>query len=89
MVSLAHYTLELRRPAGGWADLELITAQARETARKMRAEGIPVRFLRTVFVPEDDACFFLYEGPTTDAVREAAARAGLAAGDVRASEVVG
>ena len=43
----------------------------------MRTAGIPVRFLRSVFVPEDESCFFLYEGPNTDAVRDAAGRAEL------------
>jgi hypothetical protein len=86
--SLAHYTLELRRPAGGWVDLEQTAARARAAAAAMQGEGIRVRFLRSVFVPEDDACFLLYEGPTSQSVREAAARAGLAAGEAHASEVV-
>ena len=41
-----------------------------------------MRFLRSVFVPEDESCFFLYEGPTADAVREAAARAELVVAQV-------
>jgi hypothetical protein len=36
-----------------------------------------VRFLRSIFVPEDDACFFLYEGPSAESVRAAAVRAKL------------
>ena len=48
----------------------------------MRTAGVPVRFLRSVFVPEDESCFFLYEGPTADAVREAAARAELVVAQV-------
>lgn len=43
----------------------------------MRREGEHVRFLRSVFVPEDDACFFLYEGASAQAVRDAATRAQL------------
>jgi hypothetical protein len=43
----------------------------------MRREGTPVRFLRSIFVPEDDTCFLLYEAPSARSVRQAAGRAGL------------
>jgi Protein of unknown function (DUF4242) len=43
----------------------------------MRHEGIPVRFVRSVFVPEDEACFYLYEAPSAEVVRQAAWRAAL------------
>ena len=36
-----------------------------------------MRFLRSIFVPEDDACFLLYEGPSAQSVRAAAVRAKL------------
>jgi hypothetical protein len=36
-----------------------------------------VRFLRSVFVPEDESCFYLYEAASADDVREAARRAEL------------
>jgi len=36
-----------------------------------------VRFLRSIFVPEDDTCFLLYEGPSAQSVRAAAVRAKL------------
>jgi hypothetical protein len=49
----------------------------------MRREGTPVRFLRSIFVPENDACFLLYEAPTARSVREAAGRAGLISEGVR------
>jgi hypothetical protein len=43
----------------------------------MRREGVPVRFLRSIYVPEEDTCFCLYEAPSVDAVRQAAGRAHL------------
>ena len=43
----------------------------------MRREGEHVRFLRSIFVPEDDACFFLYEGSSAQSVKDAASRAEL------------
>ena len=74
--TLARYTVELRPPQAGWADLQLATARARQATEQMRSEGA-VRFLRSIFVPEDDACFFLYEGTSAQAVQSAVARAQL------------
>jgi hypothetical protein len=44
---------------------------------EMTREGTPVRYLRSIFVPEDETCFLLYEAGSADAVRKAALRAGL------------
>ena len=66
------YTVELCLPHGGWADVQEAAARAREAC-----DGHRVRFLRSIFVPEDDACFFLYEGPSAQSVRDAALRAEL------------
>jgi hypothetical protein len=46
-------------------------------AQALAREGTQVRFLRSIFVPEEETCFYLYEGPSADAVRAAATRAGL------------
>ncbi len=66
------YTVELSLPQGGWADVQEAAARAREAC-----DGGRVRFLRSIYVPEDDACFFLYEGPSAQSVRAAARRAKL------------
>jgi hypothetical protein len=71
------YTVELRLPDAGWADVQEAAARARLAAEQMCREGKRVRFLRSIFVPEDDACFFLYEGPSAQSVRAAARRAKL------------
>ncbi len=54
--------------------------RARRAAEVLGAGGAPVRFLRSVYVPEDDTCFLLYEAPAEDIVAAALARAGLRAG---------
>jgi hypothetical protein len=46
-------------------------------AEKMTREGTAVRFLRSIFVPEDETCFYLYWAQSAEAVHEAATRAGL------------
>lgn len=40
-------------------------------------QGTPVRFLRSIFVPNDETCFYLFQAPSIEAVRQAAERAGL------------
>jgi Protein of unknown function (DUF4242) len=74
------YTVELRLPDAGWADVQEAAARARAAT-----EGEPVRFLRSIFVPEDEACFFLYEGPSAESVRAAALRAKLGVQRVEAA----
>jgi hypothetical protein len=69
------YTVELSLPQAGCADVQEAAARAREATEQMRREGEPVRFLRSIFVPEDDVCFLLYEGPSAQSVRAAALRA--------------
>ena len=71
------YTVELRLPRTGWGDLQEAAARARQATEQMRLEGEYVRFLRSIYVPEDDACFFLYEGPSAESVTAAARRANL------------
>lgn len=52
--------------------------QARAAAEELSRAGVHVRCVSSIFVPEDETCFLLYEAETPDAVRHAAKRAGLA-----------
>ncbi len=52
--------------------------EARVAAEALTREGTPIRYVRSIFVPEDETCFYLYEAASVEAVREAAHRAGLA-----------
>jgi hypothetical protein len=47
------------------------------TADQLSQHGTEVHFLRAIYVPEEETCFYLYESPSADAIREAAARARL------------
>ena len=51
--------------------------RARLAAEELTREGTSVRYLRSIFVPEDETCFCLYEAATADAVHEVARRAAL------------
>jgi len=53
--------------------------RARGAADSLSADGTRVRFVRSIFVPEDETCFYVYEADSVGAVREVARRAGLPA----------
>jgi hypothetical protein len=51
--------------------------RARLAAEELNREGTAIRYLRSIFVPDEETCFYLYAAGSVDAVREAARRAGL------------
>jgi Protein of unknown function (DUF4242) len=59
-------------------DVDERAERARVAAEALTREGTPVRYLRSIFVPDDEICFYLYEARSADGVREAASRAALA-----------
>jgi Nickel responsive protein SCO4226-like len=52
---------------------------ARAAAEELLREGTAIRYLRSIFVPEDETCFLVYEAGSADDVRRAATLAGLPA----------
>ena len=46
-------------------------------ADQLTREGQQVRLLQSLFVPQDETCFLLFEAQSKDAVAEAARRCGL------------
>lgn len=54
-----------------------LTARARAGAEALSARGLRVRFLRSIYVPEDSSCFFLYDADSSFLAGEAARRAEL------------
>jgi hypothetical protein len=74
---MAEFLLELYVSRTEPEVVEAGAERARREAERLSGEGTPVRFVRTIFVPEDETCFYLYEAGSVDAVREAARRAEL------------
>jgi len=72
------YLVELYFSRAGSDGLAAAAALARSAAETMALEGLHVRWLRTIFVPEDETCFYLYEADSAELVRQAGARAGIA-----------
>jgi hypothetical protein len=74
---VTYFLAELYLPAtspGGTAEA---VARARGAAEELARDGDLLRFLRIIFVPDDETCFAAYEAATPEAVAEAGRRAGL------------
>ena len=84
---MAEYLLELYVSRSEPAAVEQAADRARAAAEALTEEGLPVRYVRAIFVPEDETCFFLFGACSADAVRAAARRAGL--GCERITEALG
>jgi hypothetical protein len=57
--------------------LHAAARRARAAANSLASEGPDVRYVRSIFVPEDETCFYVYEADSAGTVREVARRAGL------------
>ena len=74
---MAGFLLELYVARSDGAGVEGSAERARLAAEELSRAGTPVRYLRAIFVPEDETAFFLYEAASAEAVYEAANRASL------------
>jgi hypothetical protein len=69
------------------AALDRCVRRARLAAEEQARQGMPVRYLRSMYLPEDETCFLLYEAESAEAARRAATLAALTF--ERVCEVVG
>lgn len=74
---MPRYLVERHLPGFSADQLPGAAHQAKKATADMRAEGKPVRYERSTFVPGEDKCYCLFEGPSEAEVREANERAGL------------
>lgn len=74
---MAEFLVELYLSRMDSSSVRRDAEQARLAAEQLTGEGTPVRYVRSLFVPDDETCFLLYEADSADAVREAATRAAL------------
>jgi Protein of unknown function (DUF4242) len=74
---MAEFLVELYVSRMDAAAAERGAERARRAAERLAGRGTPVRYLRGLFVPEDETCFLLYEAGSPETVREAARLAGL------------
>jgi len=74
---MTEFLVEAYVPQSDGAGAERGAERARAAAEQLSSEGEPVRYLRSIFVPEDETCFYLFEAVSAAAVRKAAERAAL------------
>lgn len=82
---MTEYLVELYRSQTEVAAAAADGERARVAAEVLTADGLPVRLVRSFFVPEDETCFLLYEAGSADAVRAAVQLAGLPCDEVHAT----
>lgn len=72
------FLVELEHPELLALDIRALADRSRAVTEEMRGEGAAVRFLRTIYVPEDGRCFLLFEGASPVEVSEAVGRVDVA-----------
>jgi len=55
----------------------VVEDRARQAADELSEPGTPARYLRPIFVPEDETCFYLLDAASHDAAAAATQRAGI------------
>ena len=75
---MREYLVEVYVPRNGAAAaVRAAGDRARESAEQLSVEGTAVRYVRAIFVAEDETCFYVFEADSAEAVQGAAAHAGF------------
>jgi Protein of unknown function (DUF4242) len=74
---MAEFLVELYLSRIGGEAVDRAALSARRAAEQLTSAGRAVRYLRAIFVPDDESCFLLFEAAAADHVREAARLAAL------------
>jgi hypothetical protein len=72
---MTRFTVEVFASLAGGLQEE--AARIREAADGVGPDRVAVRYLSSILMPGDELCLHLFEGPSLEAVRGAAVRAGL------------
>jgi hypothetical protein len=74
---MPNFLVETYLPRGAAGERLRRERRAKEAAEALTREGTPVRFGRSIHVPDDEICFFTFEAPSGRAATIVAERAGL------------
>jgi hypothetical protein len=74
---MVSFLVELYVSRTDLAAFERDAESARRAAEQLSRQGTPVQYLHSLFVPEDETCFHLYEAASAESVRAATEGAGL------------
>jgi hypothetical protein len=73
---MADFLVEVYTPRLDEAALANLVARLKVVVEAMSAQ-IPVTYVRSIHVPEDETCFHLFEAESAEVVNEVGRRAGL------------
>lgn len=79
---MPRFLVEAYLPRSKAVDARAAGRLARAAAQELMREGMPVRYVRTTFLPNDETCFHVFEAPTVEAVSEICQRAGIGSGRI-------
>lgn len=71
------FLVEVYLPRSDDAVARATADSARDVAQALSREGVPVEFVRWMYVPDDETEFLLFEAPSKQAVLEVIRRAEL------------
>ncbi|MGZ8688656.1 MAG: nickel-binding protein [Gaiellaceae bacterium] len=71
------YLVEVYVPRSRAHEALATGCRARAAAQELSREGVPVRYVRTTFLPDDETCFHLFEAASVEIVEEVSSRAEL------------
>lgn len=71
------YVVEVYVPESHAHEANAGGRRARGAAQRLSNEGVPIRYVRTTFLLDDETCFHVFEADTKAAVGEACRRAAL------------
>ena len=74
---MKRYLVETYLARGATAERAVQDRQARSAAEELMRESKHVRFDRSIHVPEDEICFFVFDAPSSRDAALVAERAGL------------
>ena len=76
------YLVEVYLPRSRAREARAAGRRARAAAEQLSREGVPVRYVRTTYLPDDETCFHIFEAASEEAVSEACRRAGIGTGRI-------
>jgi hypothetical protein len=71
------YLLEAYMPRSQAQGARAAGRRARAAADELSRQGVPIRYIRTTFLPDDETCFHLFEASSAEVVEQASRRAEL------------
>jgi len=71
------YLVETFLPRGDARDRRARDRATRSAAKALTQDGTPIRFGGSIYVPEDEICFYSFDAPSVGDVERIAERAGL------------